>query len=80
MPRRPKVNTLSKPSIEGELSAIAKTLKARRTELGWTQAQLAEKMDCEITTIQAYEQKRRKPSLPTLLMLCKLMRLKLTIS
>lgn len=80
MPRKPKVNVLYKHAIEGELSAISKILKARRTDLGWTQYDLAEKLDCEVTTVQAYEQKRRTPSLPTLLMLCKILKLKLTIS
>jgi transcriptional regulator with XRE-family HTH domain len=80
MPRKPKVSTSHKYAIENELSVISKMLKARRIELGWTQADVAEKLDCEITTIQAYEQKRRNPSLPTLLMLCKILKLKLSIS
>lgn len=79
MPRKPKVSTSHKHAIENELSAISKILKARRVELGWTQAEVAEKLDCEITTVQAYEQKRRNPSLPTLLMLCKILKLKVTI-
>lgn len=79
MPRKPKVNTIYKQAIDNELSAIAKILKARRAELGWTQYDLAEKLDCEVTTVQAYEQKRRTPSLATLLMLCKIMKLKLSI-
>ena len=80
MPRKPKVSTFYKHAIESELSAISKVLKARRSELGWTQYDLAEKLDCEVTTIQAYEQKRRTPSLATLLMLCKILKLKLTVS
>lgn len=80
MPRKPKINTLHAKAIDNELSSIAKILKARRIELGWTQNDLAEKLDCEITTVQAYEQKRRNPSLPTLLMICKILKLKLTIS
>jgi len=54
-------------------------LKAKRKALGWTQEDLAAALDCEVTTIQAYEQKRRHPSLPTLLMLCKILKLKLTV-
>ena len=79
MPRKPKISTLHKPAIESELSAVSKILKDRRIELGWTQNDLAEKLECETTTVQAYEQRRRTPSLATLLMLCKLMKLKLTI-
>ena len=79
MPRKPKINGLYKSAVENELAAIAKTLKARRIELGWTQNKLAEKLECEVPTIQAYEQKRRTPSLGTLLTMCKLMKLKLTI-
>lgn len=80
MPRKPKISTSYKLSIESELSAIAKLLKDRRRELNWTQDDLANRLDCEVTTVQAYEQRRRTPSLATLLMLCKLLKLKLTIS
>lgn len=80
MPRKPKVSSSHKHSIDNEISAISKVLRARRIELGWTQAEVAEKLDCEITTVQAYEQHRRNPSLPTLLMLCKVLKLKLTVS
>lgn len=80
MPRRSKVTTFYKQAIDGELAGISRILKNRRVELGWTQNDLAEKLECEVTTVQAYEQKRRNPSLPTLLMICKIMRLKLTIS
>lgn len=80
MPRKPKVSTIYKKVIEGELSNIAKILKDRRKELGWTQNDLAEKMDCEVTTIQGYEQRRRHPSLPTFLMLCKVLKLKLVLN
>lgn len=80
MPRKPKVSTTNKQTIDSELSTIAKILKTRRIELGWTQNDLAEKLECEVTTVQAYEQKRRNPSLPTLLSICKILKLKLTIS
>ncbi len=80
MPRRSKVSAVYKPSIDNELSNISKIIKNRRMELGWTQNDLAERLDCEVTTVQAYEQKRRNPSLPTLLMICKIMKLKLSIS
>lgn len=58
---------------------MAAILQTKRKALGWTQEDLADKLDCEVTTIQAYEQKRRHPSLPTLLMLCKILKLRLTI-
>ena len=79
MPRKPKVNPQHKQIVNKEWSSIASTLQAKRKELGWTQNDLAEKLECEVTTIQAYEQKRRHPSLPTLLMLCKILKLKLTV-
>lgn len=79
MPRRPKVSSQHKQIIAKEWSNIAMALKAKRKALGWTQEDLAAALDCEVTTIQAYEQKRRHPSLPTLLMLCKILKLKLTI-
>lgn len=79
MPRKPKVNAAFKSVIDKEWAAIAGTLKKRRVDLGLTQNDLAERLESELTTIQAYEQKRRHPSLPTLLMLCKILRLKLTI-
>ncbi len=79
MPRKPKVNPVFKSAIDKEWTAIADTLKKRRNELGLTQNDLAEKLESELTTIQAYEQKRRHPSLPTLLMLCKILKLKLSI-
>ena len=79
MPRKAKVSKDQKPIINKELAQIAGTLKSQRQTLGWTQEQLAEKMDCEVATIQAYEQRRRNPSLPTLLVLCKVLRLRLRI-
>lgn len=79
MARKPKVSAQHKNSIDSELSNVAATLKARRVEMGWTQSDLAEKLDCEITTVQAYEQRRRTPSLATLFMICKIMKLKLSI-
>lgn len=80
MPRKPKVNPTYKQIVEKEWAAIAKTLKTRRVELGLTQNDLAEKLEAEVTTIQAYEQRRRHPSLPTLLMLCRILRLRLSVS
>lgn len=80
MPRKAKVPYDQKANIAKDLDLIARTLKQQRAHLGWTQEQLAERMEnCEVTTIQAYEQRRRTPSLPTLLMLCRVMRLKLFI-
>lgn len=79
MPRKPKVNPQYIQSISKEWTAVVLTLRQKRIDLGWTQEELAEKLDCEVTTIQAYEQKRRHPSLPTLLMLCKILKLKLSV-
>lgn len=79
MPRRSKVSSQYKQVIDKEWSAIADTLKAKRKALKWTQEDLAQALDCEVTTVQAYEQKRRHPSLLTLLMICKLLKLKLTV-
>lgn len=80
MPRKAKVQNQFSHAIENEWAAISKILKARRIELGWTQNDLAEKLEAEVTTIQAYEQRRRKPSVSTFLMLCKLLKLKLSLS
>lgn len=79
MTRKPKVHTDSKQKIEAELGAIRKRIKTRREFMGLTQAQLAERLECEVTTIQAYEQGRRNPSLPTLIQLCKILRLSLKV-
>lgn len=79
MPRKAKVPYDQKGNIAKDLAQISRTLQGQRHHLGWTQEQLAEKMECEVSTIQAYEQRRRTPSLPTLLMLCRVMKLKLFI-
>lgn len=79
MPRKPKVNPQHTQIVSKEWAAIVLTLRQKRIDLEWTQEELAEKLDCEVTTIQAYEQKRRHPSLPTLLMLCKILKLKLSV-
>lgn len=79
MPRKAKVPYDQKGNIAKDLAQISRTLQGQRQHLGWTQEQLAEKMECEVSTIQAYEQRRRTPSLPTLLMLCRVMKLKLFI-
>lgn len=62
--------------IKPDLLSITKILKARREELGFTQQEVSNRLDCEITTIQAIEQGRRVPSLPTLLCLLKVLKLK----
>lgn len=79
MPRKAKVPQESAASIQKEWLNLAMKLRERRLELGWTQDTLAEKLECEVTTIQAYEQLRRHPSVPTLIMLCRLLKLKLRI-
>ncbi len=79
MPRKAKIPPDQKSQVAKELANIADTLRNRRKELNWSQQELSDLVDCEITTVQAYEQKRRTPSLPTLLTLCRVMRLKLYI-
>lgn len=79
MPRKSKVPSQHKIIIAKEWSIIADTIKSKRKSLGWTQESVAQKLDCEVTTVQAYEQKRRHPSLPTFLMLCKILKLKITV-
>ncbi len=79
MPRSAKVNQQYKQAVAKEWSLFSQKIKARRKELGWTQDVLAEKLECEVTTIQAYEQRRRYPSVPTLFVLCKILKLKISI-
>lgn len=63
MPRKAKVPPDHKNVIAKDLTNIAQTLRNRRKQLNWSQQELSDLVDCEITTIQAYEQKRRTPSL-----------------
>ncbi|MBX2986746.1 MAG: helix-turn-helix transcriptional regulator [Bdellovibrionaceae bacterium] len=79
MPRKAKVSTDQKTNVAKDLANIATTLRNRRKELNWSQDELSNRMDCDITTVQAWEQQRRTPSLPTLLTLCRVMRLKFFI-
>lgn len=65
--------------IQQDLSIISKKLKERREELKLTQQDVSNRLDCEITTIQAIEQGRRTPSLQTLLCLSKVLKLKLKL-
>lgn len=62
--------------IHHDLLSIPKILKSRRIELGFTQEEVSNRLDCEITTIQAIEQGRRVPSIQTLLCLSKVLKLK----
>lgn len=62
--------------IEEDLVYIAKHLKKRREELDLTQEDVAGELNCEVTTIQAYEQRRKHPSLTTLLLLCRVLKIK----
>lgn len=66
--------------IKDDLGYIAKTIKKRREELGITQEELADKLGCEITTVQAYEQRRRHPSLTTFLLICRILKIKFSIT
>lgn len=65
--------------IEEDLAYIAKNLKKRREELGMTQEDVSGKLNCEVTTIQAYEQRRKHPSLTTLLLLCRVLKIKFSM-
>ena len=46
-----------------DLKIIGKKIKSTRFQLGYTQEQLAEKVDCSWRYIQAIEQGKRIPSL-----------------
>ena len=52
--------------------SFGKTLKALRTEKGWTQSELAEKIGVAKKTISFYEVESRKPSRITLMKLAEL--------
>lgn len=47
-------------------------IKELREELGWTQNDLAQKMDCAPSSIAMYEKEERKPSLDVLVKLAEL--------
>jgi transcriptional regulator with XRE-family HTH domain len=51
---------------------LAKNLKYLRSESGWTQSELAEKLDLQRTMISAYEDGRSEPKLATLAILSEL--------
>lgn len=63
--------------IEEDLASISRQLKKRREELGLSQEKLADLLNCEVTTVQAYEQRRKRPSLTTFLLICRVLKIRL---
>lgn len=58
-------------SVQKELLRIAQLIQAKREQAGFTQEELAEKLDVSPMTIQFVEQGRRVPSLPLLIALAR---------
>lgn len=63
--------------VKSEVARLAKELQARRKERGFTQESLAEKLDVSVGTIKTIEQGLRMPSIPMLIMIARILRLKI---
>lgn len=57
--------------VEADLRRIAGQIQKKREALDLTQEQAAEKLDIAPTTLQYIEQRRKFPSLPMLLYICR---------
>lgn len=76
MSRPLSIPTEYEVKIENDLKNIISFLVNKRQDLGLTQAEVAQKMGCEITTVQAIENKRKIPSTKTLLLMMRVLKVK----
>jgi DNA-binding XRE family transcriptional regulator len=63
--------------VHAELCSISDHLQRRRKAMGYTQEELAEKLEIAPKTLQSIEQKARFPSLPLLIHICQVLDIKL---
>jgi transcriptional regulator with XRE-family HTH domain len=76
MSRPLSIPTEFEVKIENDLKNIISFLVSKRQDIGLTQAEVAQKMGCEITTIQAIENNRKVPSTKTLLLMMRVLKVK----
>jgi DNA-binding XRE family transcriptional regulator len=69
-----------KKELENYLEHVCTTIQNKRQQLGYTQEELAERLDINVNTLKYIEQGRRIPSLPMLIRICWKMGLELKIS
>ncbi len=62
-------------SISKSLEDLSLLIKEAREKASLTQEQLAQKLDLGKTTLQSIERGRRFPSLPTLLYICRVLKI-----
>ena len=56
--------------IESQVDELLEVLREKRISTGYTQEQLAEILEISVVSLQAYENKRRTPSLNVFLGMC----------
>ncbi len=66
--------------VKKDLANLAKVIRERRKQLGFTQEELAAILDVEPTTVQSIEQSRRSPSIEMFLSFCRALNLKLELT
>ena len=65
--------------VKADLDRIADRIQKRRQDLDLTQEEAAEKLDIAPTTLQYIEQRRKYPSLPMLLYICRVFGIDFTL-
>ena len=66
--------------MKADLDMIAERLQQRRESLKLTQEQAAERLDIAPTTLQYIEQRRKYPSLPMLLYICRVFEIEVKLT
>ena len=66
-----RIPARSRREVKADLDMIAERIQKRREALKLTQEQAAEKLGIAPTTLQCIEQRRKFPSLPMLLYICR---------
>jgi transcriptional regulator with XRE-family HTH domain len=79
MKRVEKIPSKYRKEIASDLSALGKTIQAKRDALGYTQESIAEKLDIGVSTIKHIEQGIRFPSLPLLFFICRILEIEIKI-
>ena len=66
--------------MKADQDMIAERLQQRRESLKLTQEQAAERLDIAPTTLQYIEQRRKYPSLPMLLYICRVFEIEVKLT
>jgi transcriptional regulator with XRE-family HTH domain len=73
--RLERIPARHRKDVEAEIRGLLRLIQERREKLGFTQEDLAERLEISAEAVQSIEQGRRFPSLPMLFYVLKLLKI-----